>query len=173
MLICLTTGQRGQTIHKMDVSYIQEMNGRYRITVCDKLKQTKPGRHLEAIDLFAYPNDKKLFVVEDLKEYLYRTEQLRKGHSKLLLSYFKSFKPVSKNTISRWIKQILEAAGIDIKKYSAHSSKAASTSSCKAKGLNLAEIMKSAGWSNSSTFARFYDKPVATAQLNFGSVLFN
>ena len=46
MLLCLTTGQRGQTIHKMDVSYIQEMDGRYRITICDKLKQTKPGRHL-------------------------------------------------------------------------------------------------------------------------------
>ena len=45
MLFCLTTGQRGQTIHKMDVSYIQEMDGRYRITICDKLKQTKPGRH--------------------------------------------------------------------------------------------------------------------------------
>ena len=156
MLICLTTGQRGQTIHKMDVSYIQEMDGRYRITVCDKLKQTKPGRHLEAIDLFVYPNDKKLFVTEHLKEYLHRTEQLRKGHSKLLLSYFKSFKPVSKDTISRWIKQILEAAGIDIKKYSAHSSKAASTSSCKAKGLNLAEIMKSAGWSKFEHFRQIF-----------------
>ena len=40
MLLCLTTGQRGQTIHKMDVSYIQEMDGRYRITKCGKLKQT-------------------------------------------------------------------------------------------------------------------------------------
>ena len=136
----------------MDVSYIQEMDGRYRITVCDKLKQTKPGRHLEAIDLFAYPNDKKLFVVEDLKEYLHRTEQLLK----LLLSCFKSFKPVSKDTISRWIKQILEAAGIDIKKYSAHSSKAASTSSCKAKGLNLAEIMKNAGWSKFEHFRQIF-----------------
>ena len=149
------------------------MDGRYRITKCDKLKQTKPGRHLEPIDLFAYPNDKKLCVVEHLKEYLHRTEQLREGHSQLLLSYVKPFKPVSKDTISRWIKQVLEAAGIDIMKYSAHSSRAASTSSCKAKGLNLAEIMKSAGWSNSSTFARFYDKPVDTAQANFGSVLLN
>ena len=84
-------------------------------------------------------------MVEHLKEYLHRTEQLRKGHSKLLLSYIQPFKPVSKDTISRWIKQVLEAAGIDIKKYSAHSKRAASTSSCKAKGLNLAEIMKSAG----------------------------
>ena len=31
MLLCLTTGQRGQTIHKFDVNYIQEMDDRYRI----------------------------------------------------------------------------------------------------------------------------------------------
>ena len=31
--------------------------------------------------------------------------------------------------------------------------------------------MKSAGWSNSSNFARFYDKPVDTTSANFGSML--
>ena len=50
MLLCLTTGQRGQTIHKFDVNYIQEMDDRYRITICEKLKQSKPGRHLAPID---------------------------------------------------------------------------------------------------------------------------
>ena len=40
--------------------------------------------------------------------------------------------------------------------------KAASTSCVKAAGLNLEQIMKSAGWSNSSTFAKFYQKPVVT-----------
>ena len=68
---------------------------------------------------------------------------------------------------------MLESAGIDITKHSAHSSRAASTSSCKAKGLSLAVVMQSAGWSNSSTFAKFYDKPVDTASANFGSMLLN
>ena len=69
---------------------------------------------------------------------------------------------------------MLETAGIDIKKYSAHSNRAASTSSCKVKGLNLAKIMKSAAWPISSTFARFHDKPVDTPQAIFGSpVLLN
>ena len=104
---------------------------------------------------------------EHQKEYLHRTEQLLKGHSKLVSNLYQ------KDTIARWIKQVLEAAGIEIKKYSGHSSRAASTSSCKAKGLNLAAIMKSAGWSNLSTVARFYDKSVDTTQANFGSVLFN
>ena len=78
-------------------------------------------------------------VEEHQKEFLHRTEQLLKGHSKLVSNLYQ------KDTIARWIKQVLEAAGIEIKKYSAHSSRAASTSSCKAKGLNLAAIMKSAG----------------------------
>ena len=154
MLLCLTTGQRGQTIHKFDVNYIQEMDDRYRTTICEKLKQSKPGRHLAPIDLLSFQSDKKLCVVEHLKEYLQRTKQLREDHSQLLISYVKPFKPVSKDTISRWVKQVLESAGIDINKYSAHSSRAASTSSCKAKGLSLAVIIQSAGWSNSSTFAK-------------------
>ena len=68
MLLCLTTGQRGQNIHKIDVSYIQEMDDSYRVTICEKLKQIKPGRHIAPIDLLAYPNDNKLCVLEHLKE---------------------------------------------------------------------------------------------------------
>lgn len=60
MLLCLTTGQQGQTIRKFDVKYIQELDNRYRIIICEKLKQTKPGRHLVSIDLLAYQSDEKL-----------------------------------------------------------------------------------------------------------------
>ena len=55
----------------------------------------------------------------------------------------------------------MQSAGIDITKYSAHNSRAASTFSVKVKGLNIAETIKSAGWSTVSTFARFYNKPVS------------
>jgi hypothetical protein len=172
MLLCLTTGQRGQTIHMIDTNYIQELpsNG-YRITIHTKLKQTKPGKHLEPIELKAFQEDKSVCVVEHLEEYLRRTEANRREHSQLLLSYVKPHKPVGKATIARWIKQVLEAAGIDIHKYSAHSSRAASTSNVMAKGLNISEIMKAAGWSNVGTFARFYNKPVETSTENFGCML--
>ena len=171
MLLCLTTGQRGQT--KFDINYIQDLGDRYRITVNEKLKQTKPGRHLEPIELLAFPEDKELCVVQHLREYIHRTDPLRKDHSQLLLSYVKPFKPVARDTVSKWVKQVWQSAGIDITKYSAHSCRAASTSNVKVKGLNIAKIMKSAGWSTASTFARFYDKPVSNTSANFGSVLLN
>ena len=81
MLLCLTTGQRGQTIHKFDINYIQELHDRYRISVHEKLKQTKPGRHLGPIELLAFPGDKELCVVQHLREYIHRTDPLRKDHS--------------------------------------------------------------------------------------------
>ena len=56
------------------------------------------------------------------------------------LSFIKPFSPVSKDTISRLVKVVLQSAGIDTSKYTAHSSRVASTSFCKAKGLNIAEI---------------------------------
>ena len=44
-----STGQRGQTIDKMDVSGIQALQDRYRITTNDKLKHAKPRQHLDNI----------------------------------------------------------------------------------------------------------------------------
>ena len=82
MLLCLTTGQRGQTIHNFDNNYIQNLSDRYRISVHEKLKQTKPGRDLKPIELLAFPEDKELCVVQHLREYIHRTDPLRKGLSK-------------------------------------------------------------------------------------------
>ena len=170
MLLCLTTGQRGQTVHKIDVNCIQELPDRYRITVEEKLKQTKPGRHLKPIDLRAFHEDESICVFRHLKEYLLRTSRHRTLYSQLLLSYIEPFKPVSRNTVSRWVKEVLRSSGIDTEKYLAHSSRAASTSFCKAKCLSLQDIMAAAGWSNSETFARFYEKPLDSDQ-NFGKTL--
>lgn len=167
MLLCLTAGQRGQTLLYMDTRSIQELDDGFRIIINEKLKQTKPGKHLAPIKVIAYPDDKRICVVDYLKEYLTRTKPFRKEVTQLLISYAKPFKPVTKDTIARWVRDVLEQSGIDVKKYSPHSSKAASTSHCKAKGLTLTEIMKTTRWSNARTFAQYYDKPLDTDDLNF------
>ena len=79
--------------------------------------------------------------VEHLKEYISTTRDLRNGQSQLLISYTKPHKPISRNAISRWTKQVIIFAGLDIKIYLSHSTGAASTSSCKAKGFSVEEIM--------------------------------
>ena len=63
----------------------------------------------------------------------------------------------SKSTIARWIKTFLGSAGIDIKKFSAHSTRAASSSAAKQNGVPVGEILKRAGWSSEKTFLKFYN----------------
>ena len=171
ILLFLTTGQRGQTIHKLDINFIQAVPNGYRITIKDKLKSTRPGKHLAPLDLMEFPEEPSLSVTVHLREYLKRTSSYRGENTQLFLSYRKPFKPVSKDTLSRWIKEILKAAGINTEKYSPHSTRAASTSKCGSKGLQIDEILKTAGWSNAGTFARFYRKPFDTEEQNFGNTL--
>lgn len=164
--LCLLTGQRCQTIHKFDITYIQLFDDRYFVHIREKLKHTRPGNHQDPFEFKSFPQDKKLCVVECLKAYINRTEELRGKSKKLFISYIKPFKPVGKETIARWVKSVLKDSGIDVGKFSAHSCRSAATSCNQAAGLSLSEIMRSAGWSNASTFAKHYDKPIENE--NFG-----
>ena len=88
------------------------------------------------------------------------TDPLRdNSESKLLISFRKPHRAVSKDTVARWVKSTLSNAGIDVTSFATQSTRAASTShSVNKAGLSLAQVVKSAGWANGSTFAKFYNK---------------
>ena len=54
----------------------------------------------------------------------------------------------------------LSAAGIDTAVFTPHSTRAASTSKAKAQSVSMNIIMSLAGWSNATTFQRFYNKEI-------------
>ena len=168
MLLCLLTGQRCQTITKLDTQSMQILPDRYIFTIREVLKTSKPGRHMEPLELVAYKPEENLCVVAHIKRYLEITESFRKHHTMLLISHVKPHGPVSTNTIGRWTKTIMKDAGIDVTKFTSHSSRAASTSYGKSSGLTLQEILKAGGWSNGLTFAKYYNKPIAR---NYGSTI--
>lgn len=66
-LLCLLTGQRCQTITKFDLSQMQELPQKYVFTIAEKLKTTKPGRHIDPIELLAYDKDESICVVSHIK----------------------------------------------------------------------------------------------------------
>ena len=79
-----------------------------------------------------------------LSLYMDRTKNLRKS-DKLLISTIKPHGPVSKQTVSRWVKILLQEAGIDLL-FKLHSIRAAAASKAKLSGIPLETIMKTAGW---------------------------
>lgn len=80
--------------------------------------------------------------------------------SQLLLSYVKPYGPVSRDTISCWVKFVLQSSRIDVNIFKPHSTRSASTSKAKLSDVPLADILDKAGWKSESTFAKFYDKNI-------------
>ena len=106
MLLALLTRPRCQTIHNLDIQLMQKLPGKYVFTIGEKLKHARPGTHQRPIELMSYA-DKNLCVVQHLDEYIRRTTSIRANNSQLLISFIKPYNPVSKDTVARWIKQVL------------------------------------------------------------------
>lgn len=168
MILSLLTAQRTQTLHLMDINDCTVNNDELIIKVTKLIKTSKPGSHLSDIHLPAYNKDKSLCVVDIYNEYIKRTKSLRGQYTKLFIMTMKPHKPVSKNTISRWIKLTMKLAGLDTNLFKPHSVRSASTSSAKKAGISIDVIMKSAGWKKESTFRKFYDKPIVDNNTNKG-----
>ena len=130
--------------------------GRYKFLIQRAMKTTKPDFHQYPIAISEYPSNWKIRIVNTIIHYLEITKNLR-FTGQLIISYKKPQKAVTTNTISKWRKVTLGKAGIDIEKYSSHSTRSASTSKAKITGLLLSEINKATGWKEISTFKTFED----------------
>ena len=104
--------------------------------------------------------DEDLCAVTLLKAYLEKTAVLRNDNNQLLLCHAAPHGPASKDTISRWIKQVMSDAGIDTRVFKAHSTRSASTSAAKAADVPVQDILSAAGWRSDSVFTKYYNKPI-------------
>lgn len=72
------------------------------IRIGDLMKTSNPLFHNGEFGFAAYPQDETICPVARIREYIKRTESLRKHHDKkLLLSYTNPHNPISKDTFSR------------------------------------------------------------------------
>jgi integrase len=172
MLMALVTVQRVQTLHLLDVRFMKKSMFGFTFSLQEVIKQSRPGKAPPVIELRAYPRDRRLCIVTVLKEYLERRRvKVKKDTYKLFVTYRKPHEGVSRDTLSRWIKCMMFRAGIDTTVFKAHSTRAAAASKAKAADIPVSDIMETAGWSNSSTFGKFYDKPVGDGRRLANAVL--
>lgn len=158
-LLLISTAQRVQTLCFITLSSIKFNNDECRIQIAGKLKHTRTNFKQKPLELKCFP-EKKVCVLCCLCEYIDRTKELRKENDQLLLCYQKPYQPASKATVARWLGDVLFDAGI--KDFAPHSFRGASSSAMLRSGVSVDDIMKSAGWSNASTFQKFYNKPLVS-----------
>lgn len=167
-LLALLSGQRSQTIAALSIDSMHIEANKCIFMINKLLKQSRPGYHQQPLEFIAFASDSNLCVVKTLMEYLKRTESLRGDEKQLFISFAKPYSAVKSCTLAKWVCCILHNAGVDTKVFSAHSTRAASTSKALSRGLSLGDIGRAAGWSNTSTFTSYYNKPITK---NFGESL--
>ena len=159
ILLLLVTGHRGQTIVALSIKNLEINDKEARFEMEHLTKSNRLGDPLSTVKLIAYKLDKKLCVVATLREYLSRTQNIRKS-DQLLISYIKPHGPVSRDTLARWTINVLKLSGVDTNRYSAHSTRGAMVSKAKLLGVSVKAILKHAGWKTEHAFAKHYDKRV-------------
>lgn len=156
-LLLISTAQRVQTLFTLRVSDIHFKENSCTLIISEKLKHTRSGYQQKPM-CFSNYSDEKVCVVSCLKEYIDRTKDLRGQTDQLILCHQKPFGAASKDSIARWLTEVLSNA--NIQGFAPHSFRGAASSAMLINGKSIQDIMDSAGWSNAQTFKRFYNKPI-------------
>ena len=170
MLLLLLSGQRHQTLHLFDIRNMSLTKDYKNFRLGDLLKTSRPGQPTPEVVFPAYPLDRKLCVVTTVRSYIKRTRDTRGNHTRLLLTSRSPVSIASRDTIRRWARDIMKAAGVDMAIFAPYSTKSASVSKA---GLTLPidTIVRTIGWSGDSMYGKYYKKPIVVTGQYAAAVL--
>ena len=156
-LLTILSGQRVSTVHKFRLSQLHITKDIAIFTIPSLLKHIKPGRVNLPVTFHKYPYDDLLCPVMLLNKYISYRESLSLGDTdELIITFGKPYHPASKDTIARWIKDLMRISGVDTDIFKPHSCRSASTSKAHITGVSIDNILKCGQWSSDSTFYKFY-----------------
>ena len=129
----------------------------------DPIKTINAKNHQSELCFKSYIN-KALCVRHYLSQYRQRTEPLRGkqeggGASGLFITSIPPHTPIKRSTLTSWARSGLSLSGVDMDRFTPHSTRSTSTSKVKTI-VPLSTIMITAGGKNAPTFARFYEKKI-------------
>ena len=154
-LLSLATLLRVSELGSIKTTSIKQSGTAVLFNLLNVRKRQRTG----ALASFSLPliEDELICPARCLIEYVSRTAVHRGTSDELFLSTAPPFRAVKSNTISNWIKDYLLKSGIDAS-FTAHSTRSAAASCAARLGMSVDQILKTANWSNASTFTRFYHR---------------
>ena len=130
-LLALLSGQRLQSISLIRLENIIEYSDGIRIKITDRTKTNKKNNPEPLLDFpffFDYP---EICIASAVLCYIERTinfQNVSNNNDFIFLTYKKPIHIASKQTLSRWVKNMLHDNGVDTTIFSSHSTRHASTS---------------------------------------------
>lgn len=164
-LLALATAHRIQTFSLIQVDNIEESQEGFNIKIPLPIKTSKRGVTQPTLFLPFFYDDPIVCVASTLKHYLSITDKLRpRSTDRLFITPKRPHRQASVQSLSWWIKAILNKSGIDLTKFSAYSTRHAAVSKASRNGVTLDVIRNAAGWTQTSAmFARFYNRPLVSS----------
>ena len=74
----LSGGQRSQTLHSLTIEDIKILGDKCIIPIKQKIKQTRPVKHMKPLIFKCFLQEPKLCAASNLKYYINQTKHLRK-----------------------------------------------------------------------------------------------
>ena len=120
------------------------------------MKTSGRNRSQPLLKLLRYGKDPALCVASAVEAFILRTRELRGDAVSLFVSWKRPYKPVSSQTLSRWIKTVLKRSGLDTTIFFGLQYPSRIDVGGKKSGISIDVIRKTAGWTpQSQTFAKF------------------
>ena len=123
-------------------------------------KQDRQSHYGSRIWVPTFPGNKQLDPKRALAVYLKKTEAFRREEKsdelKLFLSFIEPHRPVSSQTIGKWLVNTIKLACDNDIKVTAHSTRAIGPSWALFKVISMSSIIEAADWKTESTFTKFY-----------------
>ena len=124
-------------------------------------KCSKPTRPKQPVVYRAYVEGELLCPVKCIFAYLrQRSEIVTKDFRELFVTFGKLHHPASKDSLVRWVKEVIRNSGIDAEIFKPHSTRVASNSAAYKLGMPLQEVLKRGQWSNAGTFFTYYFREI-------------
>ena len=152
------SNQRLHTLSLIDVRHIKFYPSATYLFIFDDLKVARQRPHF-VITLPSLSDKDPLQTIEILQLYLEKTRLFRLDkHYKLFLSWRPPHKPVTTDTLARWIREVMQAAGINIKAFGVHSVRGASASFALNQNASIDSVLQAGDWSCLQTFNKHYNR---------------
>lgn len=158
MSLALTHPFRSADLSQLDMKRHQYSPEGATFSPNSLAKQSRQGKVIREFFIPSFPDNITLSPVATLKAYEQQTEIFHSGESKLFLATINPHRAVSSSSIARWLKWLLEVAGVDTSIFSAHSVRGASSCTASNMGITTNDILRTADWSSESVFEKFYYK---------------
>ena len=165
-LVALTSSDRAQTIHALRVDFTQFSDEGLVFVIPSILKHSRKGSPPSKVVCVKWDapelnvEDYVLYYMQKTFKYRLKSWNKNKEDSKQLFLSHRTGRPVKRASISRWIREVMHLAGIDISLFAPHSSRGASISEASRRGASPQQILSQGNWTNLGTYQRFYNREV-------------